>query len=111
MPKKKKKLRSKSTSMVAQILRICQFRGHKFVLWSGMTPHAEEQLNPCSAASEPTLSGAHIWQLLSPHLAVLKPHALGPMLCKNRSPHNEGPTDSTRESPLLDTTEKNYVQQ
>ena len=34
---------------------ICQCRGHGFKPWSGKIPHAEEQLSPCTTATEPAL--------------------------------------------------------
>ena len=97
--------------MVAQILRICQFRGHKFVLSSGMTPHAEEQLNPCSAASNLPSLGPTYGNYWAHTLQYWNHMPLVPCSAKTEAPHNERPTYSTKESPLLDTTEKNYVQQ
>ena len=33
----------------------CQCRRHRFDAWSGKTPHAAEQLSPCTTTTEPVL--------------------------------------------------------
>ena len=64
----------------------CQCRRHGFSLWSGKIPHAEEQLSPCAAITEPVL-----W---SSETAIPEPaccnywslRAVKPRLCNKRSP-------------------------
>ena len=58
----------------------CQCRRHRSNSWSGMIPHATEQLSLSAALLSPR-SGAQELQRLSPH-------AREPVLCNRRSPHS-----------------------
>ena len=72
----------------------CQCRRPRFDLWSGMIPHAAEQLSPepqllslCSGAREPQLPSLHnYWS----------PCTLEPALHNKRSHHNEKPPSTPR---------------
>ena len=44
------------TSLVVQWLRIClPMQGHGLKPWSGKSPHAMEELSPCTTTTEPAL--------------------------------------------------------
>ena len=62
----------------------CQCRGHGFEPWSGMIPHAAEQLSPCTTTTEPA--------------------RLEPVLRNGRGPDSERSVHRDEEWPLLAAT-------
>ena len=69
----------------------CQCRRHRSYLWSRRSPHTMEQLSPCTATVQPVLSSLGTATTETMCLSYWSPHAQEPVLCNERSCHNEKP--------------------
>ena len=88
----------------------CQWKGHRFDLWTGKLPHAVEQQSPGATTTEPVFESlcaapteAWVPRLLNPTLELV--------LHNKRSHHKEKPTCYNKSNPHLAQRDKAHMQQ
>ena len=79
----------------------CQCRGHRFDRWSRKMPHAQEQLSPCTATTEPMLQSPRATSTEAMCHTAPGAHAcLESVLCNKKSHCNEKPTYHNQRKPM-----------